>query len=166
MNSTIGLKTGVPFFPNASRSGFAADEHMTFFRASNLPFPSRIESVSQSRQNVRSHQSLGLEQTALSSKEVQMTTALEAAPRTTLQTTPKPTTFQSSIADAFDESRESETNIVVDGATRHFSKATFSNLASITAPMTMTTPVAETNRDGSVFTVSAAIIIVGPGGTW
>jgi len=71
-----------------------------------------------------------------------------------------------SITDAFDKTAQSETTLVVGGVTEHWSKATFADLATITAPRTVTTSVVQTNKDGSQFTVSAAVIIVGPGGRW
>ncbi|KAL9130925.1 MAG: hypothetical protein Q9217_001028, partial [Psora testacea] len=59
-----------------------------------------------------------------------------------------PAAPQSSVSDAFANPTQSETTIIAD------------------APTTITTPLTETNTDGSTFTLSAAIIIVGPGGTW
>ena len=47
-----------------------------------------------------------------------------------------------------------------------YHKSTFSNLIGIPKPTTITTPVVETNRDGSHWTISAAIIIVNTDGSW
>ncbi len=71
-----------------------------------------------------------------------------------------------SITDAFDNTAQSETTLVVGGVTEHWSKATFADLTTITAPRTVTTSVVQTNKDGSKSTISAAVIIVGPGGRW
>ncbi|CAF9921336.1 MAG: hypothetical protein HETSPECPRED_004496 [Heterodermia speciosa] len=76
------------------------------------------------------------------------------------------TTAQSTASDAFENSSLSETTIIVDGTKLHYSKETIASLSTVTAPITVTTPMSETNADGSTFTVSAAIIVVGPGGTW
>lgn len=71
-----------------------------------------------------------------------------------------------SITDAFDKTAQSETTLVVGSVTEYWSKATFADLSTITAPQTVTTSLVQTNKDGSKSTVSAAIIIVGPGGRW
>ncbi len=47
-----------------------------------------------------------------------------------------------------------------------YHKETFPNLVGIPRPTTITTPVVETNRDGSHWTISAAIIIVHTDGSW
>jgi hypothetical protein len=73
---------------------------------------------------------------------------------------------QVSITDAFANTALSETTIIAGGVTEYWSKATFADLRTVTAPTTITTPIAQTNQDGSQFTISAAIIIVGPGGVW
>jgi len=73
---------------------------------------------------------------------------------------------QSSVKDAFDHVSQSQTSLIINGVTEYYSKETFSDLATITAPTTVTTPIVQTKDDGSQFTVSAGIIIVGPGGTW
>ncbi|KAL8731409.1 MAG: hypothetical protein Q9181_004310 [Wetmoreana brouardii] len=83
-----------------------------------------------------------------------------------LSATASPTAAPSSASWAFDNPDQSETTIIVGGTTLHYSKETIQSLSTITAPTTITTPMVETNKDGSKFTVSAAIIIVGPGGTW
>ncbi|KAL9611325.1 MAG: hypothetical protein Q9167_004008 [Letrouitia subvulpina] len=76
------------------------------------------------------------------------------------------TAAQSSVSGAFDNPNQSETTIIIGGTTLHYSKETIQSLSTITAPTTITTPMVETNKDGTKFTVSAAIIIIGPGGTW
>lgn len=47
-----------------------------------------------------------------------------------------------------------------------YHKETFPNLVGIPRPTTITTPVVETNRDGSHWTISAVIIIVHTDGSW
>ena len=81
-------------------------------------------------------------------------------------TAPAPASSQSSVTDAFAVVSQSETTLIADGTTQYYSKSTFSDLATITAPITVTTPIVQTNSDNSQFTISAAIVIVGPGGTW
>lgn len=76
------------------------------------------------------------------------------------------TASYASITGAFANPSQSETTIVIGGVMQHLSKKTFSDLTTLTAPTTITTPMVETNSDGSKFTISAAIIIVGPGGAW
>ena len=71
-----------------------------------------------------------------------------------------------SVTDAFANTAQSQTTIVAGGMTIPYAIATFPNLASITAVTTVTTAITETNKDGSHFTIPAAIIIVGPGGRW
>ena len=71
-----------------------------------------------------------------------------------------------SVTDAFANTAQSQTTIIAGGITIPYAIATFPNLASITAVTTVTTAVTETNKDGSHFTIPAAIIIVGPGGRW
>jgi hypothetical protein len=73
---------------------------------------------------------------------------------------------QASITDAFANTAVTETTIIAGGVTGYWSKATFADLSTITAPTTVTTPVVQTNSDGSQFTISAAVIVVGPGGAW
>lgn len=48
---------------------------------------------------------------------------------------------QSSVTNAFDTASQSETTLTVNGVTLPYSKATFSDLATITAPTTVTTQV-------------------------
>ena len=48
---------------------------------------------------------------------------------------------QSSVSDAFDVSSYSETTFVIDGVTLAYSKTTIGNLATITSPTTITTPM-------------------------
>ena len=48
---------------------------------------------------------------------------------------------QSSVTTAFDTASQSETTLTVNGVTLPYAKATFSDLATITAPITVTTPV-------------------------
>ena len=97
-----------------------------------------------------------------------------SAPSTVPPTTSSPSASQGSSVDAsqasitgaFDNTAQSETTIVVGGVTEHWSKATFPDLKTITAPRTITTPIVQTNSDGSKFTLTAAAIIIGPGGVW
>lgn len=71
-----------------------------------------------------------------------------------------------SVTDAFANTAQSQTTVIAGGLTIPYAIATFPDLASITAVKTVTTAVTETNKDGSKFTIPAAIIIVGPGGRW
>jgi len=92
-------------------------------------------------------------------------TSSVTAPRVTTAA-PEQASIQSSVTDAFAIASQSETTFVADGTTQYYSKSNFPDLATITAPITVTTPVVQTNSDNSQFTISAAVIIVGPGGTW
>ena len=71
-----------------------------------------------------------------------------------------------SITDAFANTAQSQTTVIAGGLTIPYAIDTFPDLASITAVTTVTTAVTETNKDGTKFTIPAAIIIVGPGGRW
>ena len=71
-----------------------------------------------------------------------------------------------SVTDAFANTAQSQTTVIAGGLTIPYAIATFPNLATITAITTVTTAVTETNKDGTHFTIPAAIIIVGPGGRW
>ncbi len=71
-----------------------------------------------------------------------------------------------SVTDAFANTAQSQTTVIAGGLTIPYAIATFPDLASITAVTTVTTAVTQTNKDGSKFSIPAAIIIVGPGGRW
>ena len=71
-----------------------------------------------------------------------------------------------SVTDAFANTAQSQTTVIAGGLTIPYAIATFPDLATITAVSTVTTAVTETNKDGTKFTIPAAIIIVGPGGRW
>ncbi|KAL8898432.1 MAG: hypothetical protein Q9207_006699 [Kuettlingeria erythrocarpa] len=81
-------------------------------------------------------------------------------------TSPGPTVAQSSVTGAFDNPNQTETTIIAGGRTLQYSKETIGSLSTLTAPATITTPIIETDKDGSIFTIPAAVIIIGPGGTW
>ncbi len=71
-----------------------------------------------------------------------------------------------SVTDAFADTAQSQTTVIAGGMTIPYAIATFPDLATISAVTTVTTAVTETNKDGTRFTIPAAIIIVGPGGRW
>ena len=71
-----------------------------------------------------------------------------------------------SVTGAFANTAQSQTTVVAGGITIPYAISTFPDLTSITAVTTVTTAVTETNKDGTHFTIPAAIIIVGPGGRW
>ena len=71
-----------------------------------------------------------------------------------------------SVTDAFANTAQSQTTIIAGGMTIPYAIAIFPDLATISTVTTVTTAVTETNKDGSKFTIPAAIIIVGPGGRW
>ena len=72
----------------------------------------------------------------------------------------------SSILGAFDDAAQITTTLIIGSVTEVWSKATFADLSTITAPITVTTPIVQTNGDGSQSTLPAAAIIVGPKGVW
>jgi len=71
---------------------------------------------------------------------------------------------QISSTDAFANNAISETTVDINGMSYHYSRTSFPELATVTGITTVTTPVVNTNKDGSQFTVSAAVIVVGPHG--
>ena len=73
---------------------------------------------------------------------------------------------QFSVTEAFDTSHKHSYTVLSGDSIIHYTRATFSDLATITAPTTITTPIVESGRNGRSSTASAAVIIVGPGGTW
>lgn len=87
-------------------------------------------------------------------------------PVSTSRTSPVPATVQSSVTNAFDPTFAPQTSIVFNGSTVIYTRTTFSDLATIIAPTTVTTPILNTEHGDSQSTTAAGIIIVGPGGTW
>ena len=87
-------------------------------------------------------------------------------PASTSRASPVPATVQSSVTNAFDPTFPPQTSIVFNGSTVIYTRTTFSDLATITAPTTVTTPILSTEHGDSQSTTAAGIIIVGPGGTW
>ncbi|KAL8886501.1 MAG: hypothetical protein Q9215_005800 [Flavoplaca cf. flavocitrina] len=73
---------------------------------------------------------------------------------------------QISVTDAFATSGIMETAITADGTPLQYSKTSFADLSTLTEFSTVTTPIPFTNEDGSSFTIPAAVVIVGPGGSW
>lgn len=89
---------------------------------------------------------------------------IKTAPTTSVGATPS--TAYSSVTGAFDDSAQSETTLIVGSVTEHWTKATFADLSTITAPTTITTPIVQSNEDGSHSTLPPVPIIVGPKGVW
>ena len=83
---------------------------------------------------------------------------------TQTMTTIKPS--QSSVTEAFDASFTQPYSVSFRGSTFQYTRATFSDLASITAATTITTPIVEFNHDDSQSTSTTGNFIVGPGGVW
>ena len=84
----------------------------------------------------------------------------------TARTMAKLMSTHSSATEAFDASFTQPYSVSFRGSTIHYTRATFSDLASITAVTTITTPIIGSNHDDSPSISTAGIIIVGPGGTW
>ncbi|KAG7007402.1 hypothetical protein G7Y79_00010g029030 [Physcia stellaris] len=84
----------------------------------------------------------------------------------TSQTSQVPASVQSSVTNAFDPTFAPQTSIVFNGSTVLYTRTTFADLATITAPTTVTTPILNTEHGNSQSTTVAGVIIVGPGGTW
>ena len=122
----------------------------------NPPVNPNLPSVDGPRQT----QTYGATTSSGPSSTSQTSTTAVSSPNSTA------TASYGSITDAFESISQSETTIVAGGVTQHWSKETFSDLTTLTAPSTITTPMVETDKDGSQFTISAAIIIVGPRGVW
>ncbi|KAL8978798.1 MAG: hypothetical protein Q9205_005708 [Flavoplaca limonia] len=73
---------------------------------------------------------------------------------------------QISVTDAFANSGIMETAITAEGTPLQYSKTSYADLFTLTEFSTVTTPIPFTNKDGSSFIIPAAVVIVGPGGSW
>ena len=76
------------------------------------------------------------------------------------------TLAQLSVTNAFDTSFANHTTVAFSGSTVYYTKLTFTDLATITAPTTVTTMIVGSMQDNSRPTRSLKTVIIGPGGVW